>query len=169
MEFKEYLIKRKKGGKEILLTVLLYAAALILAFLCMNFIPSIGGIEALLAVGCLYGAYKLSSRFNREYEYVITDDCVDIDVIYNASNRKRLISFSIKDAEVLASVKDTNYNSLLKGEFKETIDATTLRADAEVYFAVVEKGGRKLVKFEPPHAALEALRKFAPSKVIISH
>ena len=87
MEFKEYLVKRKKGGKEILLTVLLYAAALILAFLCMNFIPSIGGIEALLAVGCLYGAYKLSSGFNREYEYVITDECVQQETSYFLFNK----------------------------------------------------------------------------------
>lgn len=168
MEFKEYLVKRKKGAKEMCLTMLLYLAALVLAFLCMNFIPSIGGIEALLAVGCLYGAYRISAKFNREFEYVITEDCVDIDVIYNASNRKRLISFSVKDVEVLASVKDANYNSKLKGEFKKTIDATTARADANVYFAVLEQDGRTLVKFEPPHAALEALRKYAPSKVVIT-
>lgn len=168
MEFKEYLVKRKKGAKELFLTVLLYIAALILAFACMNFIPSIGGIEALLAVGCFYGAYWVSAKFNREFEYVITDDCVDIDVIYNASTRKRLISFSVKDVEVIASVKDSNYNSILKGEFKNTIDATTLRADANVYFAVLEKDGRTLVKFEPPYAALETLKKFAPSKVVIS-
>ena len=68
----------------------------------------------------------------------------------------------------MASVKNSEYNSKLKGEFKETIDATTLSAHANVYFAVVEKNGRKLVKFEPPHAALEALRKYAPSKIIIT-
>lgn len=168
MEFKEYLVKRKKGAKEICCTVLLYIAALVLAFLCMNFIPSIGGLEALLAVGCLYGAYWISSKFNREFEYVITDDCVDIDVIYNASNRKKLISFSIKDVEILASVKDANYNSKLKGEYKRIVDATTARADADVYFAVLENDGRTLIKFEPPYAALEALKKIAPSKVVIS-
>lgn len=167
MDFKEYLVKREKGKKEICLTVLLYIAALLLAFVCMNFIPSIGGIEALLAVGCLYGAYWLSSKFNREFEYIVTDDCIDIDVIYNASSRKRLISFSVKDVEVLASAKDANYSSRLKEEYDAIIDATTARADADVYFAVLEKNGKTLIKLEPPYEVLEELKKFAPSKVVI--
>lgn len=169
MDFKEYMVKRRKGAKEIVLTILLYIAAVILAFVFMTMLPSAsGGISALLAAGCFYGAYKVSARFNREFEYVITDDCVDIDVIYNATNRKRLISFNVKDIEIMASVKNNDYNAKLKGEFKETIDATTLSPHANVYFAVVEKNGRKLVKFEPPHAALETLRRFAPSKIIIT-
>lgn len=167
MEFKEYLVKRSKTAMETLLTVLLYAAATLLAYICIFIIPPIAGIGALLALGCYYGAFKLSSKFKREYEYVITDDGVDIDVIYNASSRKRLISFSIKDVEILASVKDANYNARLKGEYKKTIDATTNRADANVYFAVLEQNGRTLVKFEPPFVALEILKKYAPSKVII--
>lgn len=168
MDFKEYLIKRDKTLKEKFLSLLLYFAATVLAYVCLFVIPPIAGIGALLAAGCYYGAFKLSSKFKREYEYVITGDGVDIDVIFNASARKRLISFSIKDVEILASVNDSNYNAKLKDEYKKTIDATTNRADADVYFAVLEQGGRTLVKFEPPYAALEILKKYAPSKVAIS-
>ena len=168
MEFKEYLLKRKKTGKEVALTVLLYLAALIIGIICFVALASFGGIGALLAVGCFYGAYRISSKFNCEYEYIITGEFVDIDAIYNASNRKRLVSFAMSDVELIASVNDNNHNFRLNGEYKKVIDATTGYNSSAIYFAIVEKGGKTLVKFEPPHAALEALRKYAPSKVIIT-
>ena len=91
MEFKEYLIKRNKNGKEKFLTLLLYLAATVLAVICFTLLMGFGGIGLLLAVGVYFGAHKISARFNREYEYTITGDGVDIDVIYNKTSRKRLI------------------------------------------------------------------------------
>ncbi len=168
MDFKEYLVKRNKSVLERILTVLIYLSALVLSCVCLFIIPSVAGLGALLAVGCFYGAYRLSSRFKREYEYIITGDGVDIDVIYNAANRKRLISFSIKDVSILAPLDDVNYAQMAKGDFGKTIDATTNQKDANVYFAIVERDNRTLIKFEPPYAALEMLKKHAPSKVVIS-
>ena len=167
MEYKEYLIKRNKNSIEKVLTLLLYLAATVLAFPCFTLLMGFGGIGLLLAVGMYYGAHKISARFNREYEYTITGDGVDIDVIYNKTSRKRLISFSVREAIVLASVKDENHKHYLNGTFDKEISATTNRKDANVYFAVVEADGKILVKFEPPHTALEILKKHAPSKVFM--
>ena len=167
MEYKEYMVKRKKGAKEILLGFLIYAAALILSFVCIMFVPSIAGIGLLLSVGCFYGGYWLVSKFNREFEYIVTGDSVDVDVIFNASRRRRLISFSMKDTEIIAPVENEEYARFAKnGDYKE-IDASTHRKDANVYFAAVEKNGKFLVKLELPVTALQGLRKFAPSKVVI--
>ncbi len=167
MEYKEYLIKRNKNAKEKFLTLLLYLAATVLAVICFTLLMGFGGIGLLLAVGMYFGAYKISARFNREYEYTITGDGVDIDVIYNKTSRKRLISFSVREAVVLASLKDENHKHYLKGAFDKEISAITNSRDANVYFAVVETDGRTLVKFEPPYAALEILKKHAPSKVFM--
>ncbi len=165
MDYKEYLVKRKKGAKEILLSVLIYLVALTVSLVSLLFLD-LGGLELLLSVAFLYGGYKLSASFNREFEYTVTEDCVDIDTIFNAANRKRLISFNMKDVEIISSVKSDNYKTYSSGEYKE-IDASTHRKDAKVYFAAVEKNGKYLVKFELPVAALEHLRKYAPSKVVI--
>lgn len=167
MEYKEYLVKRNKNGKEKFLTLLLYFAATILAVICLSLLMGFGGIGLLLAVGMYFGAHKISARFNREYEYTITGDGVDIDVIYNKTSRKRLISFSVREVAVLASVKDENHKHYLNGAFDKEISATTNSKDANVYFAVMEADGRTLVKFEPPHRALEILKKHAPSKVFM--
>ncbi len=166
MEYKEYMVKRKKGVKELLLSILIYIAALILSLLVIMYLPQMGGLGLLIVVGCFYGGYKLAASFNREFEYIVTEDSVDVDVIYNASRRKRLISFSIKNAEIIAPIENDEYKYFLNRDYKE-IDATTHRKDAKVYFAAVEKKGKFLVKLELPEEALLHLRKFAPSKVVI--
>ncbi len=165
MDYKEYLVKRKKGAAEIALAVLIYLVAFAIAVTCVTFL-NIGGIQLLIAVAIFYGGYKLSVSFNREYEYTVTENFVDVDVIYNATNRKRLISFSMKDVLVIAPVKSDEYNKYASGDYKK-IDASTRHKDADVYFAAVEKNGKFLVKIELPKDALEHLRKYAPSKVII--
>lgn len=165
MDYKEYLVKRKKGAKEILLSAIIYLVALALSFASLIFLNAMG-MELLISVAFLYGGYKLASSFNREFEYTVTEDCVDVDVIYNASNRKKLISFTMKDVEIIAPVESEKYHAYSGGDYKE-IDASTHRKDTSVYFAAVEKNGKYLVKFELPVTALQHLRKYAPSKVVI--
>ena len=169
MDFKEYLIKRNKSGKEKLYTLLVYFAAAVLAVFAFVILMPLGGINVLLPAAIFYFAYKICARFKKEYEYIITDDILDIDVVFNASARKRLISFSLKqDTQILAAITNTDKNAVLNERFDEVIDATTNTKDAKVYFAVVEQDKRKLVKFEPPYAALEIFKKYAPFKVFIS-
>lgn len=167
MDFQEYLVKRKLGTAEKAVTVLLYVAAFFFMLCCVVYLR-FGGVESLLAVAGYWGAYILASRLKKEFEYVCTEHLVDIDVIFNESKRKSLISFSVKKVEILASVKDDMYKHLLNGQFDSVIDATTWRKDATVYFAVLEKEGKRvLVKFEPPLKCLEYLKAYAPSKVKI--
>ena len=165
MDYKEYMVKRKKGAAEMLLAFLIYLVALALSFASLVLIK-FGGFGLLLSVGFIYAGYKLCASFNREFEYIVTDDFVDVDVIFNASRRKRLITFSMKDAEIIAPVDSPEYKSYAQKDYK-VIDASTRRKDAKVYFAAVEKNGKKLVKIELPEEALLHLRKYAPSKVVM--
>lgn len=171
MEFNEYMIKRKKGVKEKLLSVLIYFAATVVALaLLVMFLGKAGGFGGILllaVVGVYFGAFKLSSRMNKEFEYIITGDSLDIDVIMNTTARKRLLTFSVEDIEILASVKDSAYNSILNQQFEKTIDATSGRRDANVYFAVIDKTSKILLKFEPTYTMLTNLRKYSPSKIHI--
>lgn len=164
MDYKEYLVKRKKGAKEILLAAVIYIVAIILSLVTMMF--SLGGLNLLISLGFLYGGYKLASSFNREFEYTITEDSVDVDTIFNASSRKKLISFKMKEVEIIAPIDSDKYKEYAKGDYK-VIDASTHKKGSSVYFAAVEKNGKHLVKFDLPVAALTHLRKYAPSKVVI--
>lgn len=170
MDFKEYLVKRKLGTAEILVTVLLYFGAFMLALCCLYYLRVLGGAETLLAVGGFYLAYILAGRLKKEFEYIIVEDSVDIDVIFNASKRKNLISFSVKQIEVMAAINDENYNGRLKESFDKVIDASTWKKGAAVYFAILEhKGQKTIVKFEPSVSCLEYMKKYAPDKIHISN
>ena len=169
MEFKEYMVKKHRTPADFALVFFGYVLATIINFFIYVFgINTLfGGFCLLFIVGVYYFTYILTSRLKKEYEYIFTKDNIDIDVIMNRSRRKRLISFSLSQTEIIASTRDKNYNSLLKESFSKKIDATSGKEDADTYFAIVEKNGRNLVIFEPPYAALELLNRVAKSKVHI--
>lgn len=166
MEFCEYMVKKVKTLKEVLICVLLYIAASVLSVIGYVFLSvmNLGGLALLLVAGVWFGAYKLVTRMNKEFEYICTEDNLDIDVIMNATSRRRLISFSMNDVEIIAP-DNQDYKNITCGQFAKVVDATSGRKEANVYFAVVQKNERTLVKFEPSQVILSTLRQYAPSKV----
>ena len=165
MDFKEYMVRRNLDIKNVLITLVAYIAAVVIGLIVFPYLAPLGGIALLVAVGLVYLAYHFTSRLKKEFEYILTDDNLDVDVIMNKSRRKRLLSFTVAQLEMIASVNDAQYNNVLGGNFDKKIDATSRRKDADVYFAVVEKGGRTLLTFEPPKEMLEMMQKYARSKI----
>lgn len=168
MNFYEYIIKRKKSTGEKLISVLIYFVAAILAALVLMLLIKLSSIAALLAFGFFYFAYKISTGMNKEFEYILTQDNIAIDVIMNSARRKRLISFSVPDVEIIAPVENKDFASYLNKKYDKIIDATSRSKNTTVYFAVVNLEKRTLVKFEPPYTMLSELFKYAPSKIKIS-
>lgn len=167
MDFKEYMVRRNLDIKNVLITLAAYIAAVVIGLIVFPYLAPLGGIALLVAVGLVYLAYHFTSRLKKEFEYILTDDNLDVDVIMNKSRRKRLLSFTVAQLEMIASVNDAQYNNVLGGNFDKKIDATSRRKDADVYFAVVEKGGRTLLTFEPPKEMLEMMQKYARSKIYL--
>ena len=167
MEFKEYSVQRKKGAKEILLSVLLYIIATMLGFFSMLFLLRVGlaQISVLALFGFYFLAYRLSTGMNKEFEYIFTGDQITVDVIINRTRRKRLIRFDMAETEIIASAEDATNASLFKKHFDKVIDATSGSSLLTVYYAVINKEKQTLLKFQPPHSAIADLHKFAPSKV----
>ena len=170
MNFKEYSVIRKKGKKEILLSVILYIVATVVGLFSMLFLLGIrlSQIAALALFGFYYLAYRLSSGMNKEFEYAFVDDQVTVDVIKNRKHRKRVLKFSMAETEIIASVNDAESASWLRKSYDKTIDVTSRSKLATVYFAVINNEKHILLKFEPTRSALLDLYKFAPSKIKIS-
>lgn len=167
MAFKEYMVRRKTELKDVFITVISYILALIIGYIVFPFLLPLGGIALLAVAGLIYLAYRFTSRLKKEFEYILTDDNMDIDVIMNKSRRKRLLSFSVAQLETIARTNDCQHNNKLLGNFDKKIDATSKRNDRDVYFAIVEKDGKTLLKFEPPKEMLEMMQKYARSKIHI--
>ena len=107
--FIEKLVKRQKTIVDILLIILIIAGTLLLSYLIMMFIPQFAMI---LIIGLFYLAYVLISKLNIEYEYALTNGELDIDMIINQKQRKRLLSVNCRDFDVVAKVDSLQYLAL---------------------------------------------------------
>ena len=156
--FFEQIIAVKKNGKALAAIIGIWLAAFLLCFVLIMFMGILGTFSLLLAAGTLFGAYKLSVRFNVEYEYILTNGDIDIDKITAKRKRKRMLSFSTKEFEIVAPYKDGQ-------AYTNVLDLGTRSYD-NAYYAVFSKDGqKKTLIFNPPQKMIEAMKTYSPRTV----
>ncbi|PHV69953.1 hypothetical protein CS063_13305 [Sporanaerobium hydrogeniformans] len=162
--FKEYLIKQKKSSKDVLMQTLIMGAAAVLIIIAFLLGGAFLGPVIILIV--LFGAGTLFIKFNREYEYILTNNELDIDVIYNKSKRKRVTTIDMKKIEAMVSIKDTNNQGKIE-RFNKLINASDNNDGADTY-AIISSQDNTLCKIliTPNASFLNELYKQAPHKVI---
>lgn len=102
--------------------------------------------------------YKLS--FKIEYEYTLTNTTLDIDKIVAQSDRTRMLSFDLKDVELMTPmslIESREYD----GSFKTVAEACADITDFENTYCIIadtEKYGRVRVVFTPNEALLELMK-----------
>lgn len=163
--FKEYLIKQKKSQVDLAMQIGLVVGAVVLSV--ASFLMGGDFIGPILIVGILFGTVYLFNRFSREYEYILTNNELDIDVIYNRTSRKRVITFDMKKIDIMASIKDDRHTAELnRGNFK-VINASDNTNEANTYAIIAqsEKYGACKILITPNDALLEDLYRQAPNKV----
>ena len=115
--------------------------------------------------GAVWGAYKIISGRNLEYEYLLTGGDLDVDKIINKSRRARIISVRRREIEVMATAESGN----LPSNWKELplVDVTSgYNPDAE-YVIIINGTERKALRFEPTEKMKEQLRLKLPGKIFI--
>lgn len=157
--YTEQLVKRKTGGKEIGIKVLLIVAIIGAVFL--SFIFTLGIV---IALALIIAAVILFQRLDVEYEYSYYNGEMDIDIIYHKAKRKRVFSMHVNDMELLApagAAELREYQSM-KG-----IDYSSGNKDAKLYTMILSKSGQKTkIVFEPQQEIVEGFFLRAPRKVI---
>lgn len=158
--FFEQIISIKKNGKTIACLIGLWLAAFLLCFGLFLFSGYIGSIFFLLVIGVFYGAFKLSTLLNVEYEYIITNGTMDVDKIVNKSNRKRMLSFELSGVSRLEKYTPNCLNNI---NTKEVVFACDTN-DSNAYLMVAEKEGSKAsyLVFSPNEKIKNAIIKFVP-------
>lgn len=162
--FKEYLIKQKKSPKDVAMQGALCVAAVIVS--AVLFVLGGAFMGPLLVCGIAFGTYYLFSKLNKEYEYILTNNELDIDVIYNRSSRKRVITVDMRKIDIMASIKDKNHANALDKQYK-VINASDNTDQANTYAIIGEndKYGNFKILITPNDALLEDLFRQSPSKV----
>ena len=162
--FEQIVPVRKDAKSAAAVAGLWFLAVLVSAVAFLFLLQYIGMMAFVLSFGAFYGAYKLSGRFNLEYEYIITNGTLDIDKIMAKSQRKRVLSVELSEVERLEK-----YNPAAKpvGNYKSTVIAcneTSAEGEEKPYFMVVSKEGKGtvLLVMAPDERLRGAIKKFLP-------
>lgn len=170
--FCEYMIRRKKSGKDIAIIIGLILAGIILTIVLfpLMFYQLVGSFMLLAIVGVWYGAYILISGRNIEYEYTVTNGDLDVDSIAARRKRKRVISVKGKEIELLAPVMDEKFRREFENvNITKVIDASTGVISENTYFAVfVKDAQRTKLLFEPSDKMLRIFKRFRPQAVFVN-
>lgn len=163
--FIEKLITRKKTGQDLLLLAGLILGGIVVIFAALS-IPVVRSFWPILAAGIIYLIYYLITSRNIEYEYIVTNGDLDIDIIIAQRKRKRIFSASCKNFDIVARVNSENYNQDTKN-IRNSIKAVSSMDSPNVYFVTLNyKGERTVLYFEPDDRILNAFRSFIPRKVM---
>ena len=160
----ELLVKKKKTPKDSILKGLMIAGIVILVLIGLV-IPLV--LIAASALGVL--AYFKMPGLDLEFEYLYVNGELDIDKIMSKVKRKRVGSFDISKAEMVAPVKSHELDYYRQSKDLKVVDCSSGEDHANVYGMVIkDEKGMKLVLFEPNQEILDDMRRIAPRKVKFS-
>lgn len=163
--FLEKIVPRRKTGKDYLKIFAAFFGAIIVLFLIMLFGGYISFLVPLLLVGLGYGMWYLVTSMNREYEYIVTNGDIDIDVIIAKRKRKRVFSGKARDFEIMAKTDSDEYRQAQKGKHVLKDFSGNIESPENWFFVTDYKSERVLVVFAPDEKMLKNLKRFNPSKI----
>lgn len=160
--FGEQLVKKATTGadwaKRIGLTVLglIVATALMWLSFFTGFM-----VLTLISVGVLFGLVWLLTGMSYEYEYILTNDDLDIDKITGKRKRKRLITLKMNTVEEFGVYDGTNGTNA---------DATVIASDGtnvNAYYLIAKHKthGRTILIFSPDKRMTEMILETLPYKI----
>ncbi|SHJ96035.1 DUF6106 family protein [Hespellia stercorisuis] len=161
--FCELLVSRKMSGAQRVLQILLIVliAILVAGTMIIGF-PALF-LALILGIICYYLIFP---GFHVEYEYSILNHEITIDKILNKSKRKSVISFDLKQAEIIApegSERLAHFNP------SKTIDCSAGDSSVTSYVAVVPiENVTTAVRLSPDDDMLQHMKSFLPRTLWLS-
>lgn len=162
--YSEYLVKKKFTGGDMARYCLIVGGLFVI---CGGVGVFLGWASALvlLAFGG-YGAWWLASGLRREFEYILTNDHLDVDVIIGGRSRRRLCGFDMEALELCARVNDPDRRAEMKRSFAKVIQAASAPNAENARFAVFAgEGGVNMLVFEPNDKIVDGMGLYAKSKI----
>ncbi len=118
----------------------------------------------LAAIAFGVGIWYFFPRFNVEYEYLIVNKDMDIDIIYSRKKRKKGAEFNLNDMDILAPLKSHRMDYYNGNTQMKICDFTSGRNDITPY-AMVIKGEKVLLELD--QETVENMRRTYPNKVFL--
>lgn len=171
--FTETLVKRKFTPKDKSKIKLIFASLLISSVVFILVIPFLAltnGLAYITTVSfavyavIVFAVWRKLKSMQLEFEYIITNDSMDVDKIVAQKKRSRLISFDLKTVEeagryVSSSFEGRNFDTTIHAE-------KNLEGHDNFYILLSHSTHRRtLVVFTPDENMLSALLKTLPRQV----
>jgi hypothetical protein len=159
--FHEQIVKKPNTGLRMLAIGGIITGFLIACALCFIFLGFLFPVNLLLIVGLIYLCWYIVTGMSIEYEYILTNDDLDIDKIIAKRKRKRLISIKMSSFSDMAVLTNENANA---GE-KTLVNCAGTEYKAYAADFKHEKMGDCRLVFTPSEEMLEALVKVMPRQI----
>jgi len=171
--FCEYIVKKKKETSDYLKILGVILGALILSYLVVglvySFLTFLAGFSFVFVIGIFYYAYKLIKNSSIEYEYILTNNELDIDKIIAKSARKRMLTVNFREIEICANIHDESK----RNEYNNSTDKTILKYYGDkdslnLYFVDFYDGNNNMrLLFEPNEKIIKGIKTVNPGKVFV--
>lgn len=163
----EFIIKQKFTFLKVLLVIFIYLAAAVLSFgvLILAFAnPLVMQLSALLIGGFFYGAWWVSGRMRIEYEYIVTNDELDVDRIIAKKSRKRLLTVSVRNFEEFGIATEEIISKKKDNGIKVYLDASMGKNSYNRYYAIFlnKQSQKMMLVFNPTGRMLDSFKIFNP-------
>lgn len=169
----EHMITKPRTAMETACCVIYYLVAASLTLL-LAFVPlptfAITFFPVIVFV-LFWCAWKLARKYRKvEYEYILTNDELDVDRIIAKKERKRFLTVSVKKFEIMESCNSEKFAKYLSdSSIKVKFDASLGEGSENRYYSVFvnKKSERMLLVFNPTNEMLEAIRRFNMRNVFL--
>ena len=163
--FFEQIVTIRVEGKKLFSLIFSWIIALLACIgiiVLSMFVPIVLMVIVLAIVGILMGTYKLCQKFFIEYEYIVTNNSLDIDTIIARNNRKRLITVDIPS---IISFSKFDQNKIKHKQYNKTYFCAN--EDDELYMIEYKHRtqGNVLIIFAPNEKIIGAIKRTAPRVV----
>lgn len=162
--FVEQLVVIKSNGKIKLCKILIWALGVLLAigmifFSILN--ASFAFFGFLIAAAAIYVAYIFCGQLNNEFEYIVTNNEIDIDRIVNKKKRVRMASFTTADILSIEKYDPSLHKSVKERNINVYFGCTP--DDTALAFKIKHpKHGHYILVITPDEKVKEAIKKFLP-------
>ena len=162
--YSELLVKRERTIKDSIIKYGLIVLTVIAVIASLISTPLIWIAAIALGIAC----YFVIPKTDVEYEYLFVNGEFDIDMVMAKSKRKRVKSFNLSEADLVAPLNSHRMDYYTGNQNMKVLDYSSGNPQHK-RFGVITRLDNATCKIilEPDEALAQAMKKTAPSKVFL--
>lgn len=154
-DFIEYIVEKRRTPIDMLKALV----AVVVGFSLIGALVMLRINATILVAVVAYVSYKVMTSVNVEYEYILTNNEMDVDKIINRKSRKSLVTINIRRVDEFEKCDGHRENRYINDGNVKVIDACRDRGEGCYYMTFTDDGGRGVLFFTPSEKIEEYIRK----------